>query len=307
MPGTDMIAPAYEVSSNKDVEDDSSNILTRKDRDADKSKKHEDDDASNIMTRKTHDAPQESNNAGVSAPLGIASEDGDASADSPATPRQDGHRAKRVRLNSDRDRADGVEAEEDEVGTLQSRNSLPLLSQHFNTIQERKSPIMMNLFKSQSSTDSSDSTHGNGSENKSNGSSNDYNNSDTRLDTHENTDSHSGGTDHGSGTSSGVGFGSKSRTPSDNLGEIKSTRFGTSELTAAYSGGNSYGSGTTGGAGSGNKTSTIGEGKSDSFSGTLMEKTGKILHQDKLAEKGREKREARGFGQEGVGSLEANA
>ncbi|KAL9069003.1 MAG: hypothetical protein Q9157_006320 [Trypethelium eluteriae] len=144
---------------------------------------------------------------------------------------------------------------------------------------------------------------------------------DTRFGSHGNTDSYSGGTDYGSGTTAGVGFGNKSARDGDYSQEHEVTRYGSGGETGAYAGGTEYGSGTTGGAGFGNKTSGSG-GESngmlmskpmnddslthllvDSFAGKVMEKAGNMLHNESLAEKGREKREEKGFGQSGEGNV----
>ncbi|KAL9087617.1 MAG: hypothetical protein Q9165_006541 [Trypethelium subeluteriae] len=126
---------------------------------------------------------------------------------------------------------------------------------------------------------------------------------DTRFGSHGNTDSYSGGTDYGSGATAGVGFGNKSAGEGDYSQEHEVTRYGSAGDTGAYAGGTGYGSGTTGGAGFGNKTSGGGGESNDSFTGKVLEKAGNMLHNEGIAEKGREKREDKGFGQSGVGNF----
>ena len=73
-------------------------------------------------------------------------------------------------------------------------------------------------------------------------------------------------------------------------------RFGLHKDTSPYSNAAPHGSGSTGGAGFGNKTGSFSE-SSGSTLGKVMEKAGHILHNEKMAEKGRMKSEEKGVGQ----------
>ncbi|KAF2875075.1 hypothetical protein BDV95DRAFT_591815 [Massariosphaeria phaeospora] len=101
---------------------------------------------------------------------------------------------------------------------------------------------------------------------------------------------------YGSGATGGAGFGNKSSGPS--LGEHDNSefRFGSHSDTNPYSGATRHGSGSIGGAGYGNKTGEFSP-SNDSTAGKLMEKAGNMMHKPNLADKGRAKREAEGFGQ----------
>ncbi|KAI9691451.1 MAG: hypothetical protein M1822_007522 [Bathelium mastoideum] len=111
----------------------------------------------------------------------------------------------------------------------------------------------------------------------------------TQLGSKQNTDPYLGGTEYGSGTTAGVGFGNKSTSTEGFTQEHEATRYGSAEKTGAYAGGTRYGSGTTGGAGFGNKTSGSRGGSDGSFVGRIMEKTGNVLGNEGIAEKGRQK------------------
>ena len=141
----------------------------------------------------------------------------------------------------------------------------------------------------------------------------DVDNSSTRLGNSSTTDSYSGGSRLGSGTTGGSGFGNKTNQSSDY--DKSSTRLGSSGNTDSYYGQSEYGSGSTSGAGQvlqrfkshvelpadssdrfGNKTSDSYDGDDnkkpkDSTMGKLMEKAGGLMKNEKMDEKGREKRE----------------
>ncbi|KAI7155671.1 hypothetical protein KC349_g6791 [Hortaea werneckii] len=102
---------------------------------------------------------------------------------------------------------------------------------------------------------------------------------------------YAGGTEYGSGMTGGPGLGNKTSNDESEV-DSSATRFGSHGDTSSYSGGTEYGSGTTGGAGVGNKTS--GSMAHDSTMGKLMEMSGKIVHNDGMAEKGHARREAAG-------------
>lgn len=72
-------------------------------------------------------------------------------------------------------------------------------------------------------------------------------------------------------------------------------RFGLHKDTSPYSNATPHGSGSTGGAGFGNKTGSFSE-SGDSTLGKVMEKAGHLMHNEKMAEKGRVKREEAGLG-----------
>ncbi|KAF2248408.1 hypothetical protein BU26DRAFT_506121 [Trematosphaeria pertusa] len=101
---------------------------------------------------------------------------------------------------------------------------------------------------------------------------------------------------YGSAATAGAGFGNKSAPDNTENYDNSDLRFGSHQDTAPYSGSTQHGSGTVGGAGYGNKTGGFAESK-DSTLGKLMEKAGHVMHNEGLAEKGRTKREAQGFGQ----------
>ncbi|KAH7359642.1 hypothetical protein BKA66DRAFT_228009 [Pyrenochaeta sp. MPI-SDFR-AT-0127] len=110
---------------------------------------------------------------------------------------------------------------------------------------------------------------------------------------------------HGSGTTGGAGYGNKRSSvskPDSSTAEASDSeefRFGTHGDTAPYSNATPLGSGSTGGAGFGNKTGSFGS-SGDSALGKVMEKVGGVMHNEKIAEMGRVKREEKGFGQGGV-------
>ena len=141
-----------------------------------------------------------------------------------------------------------------------------------------------------------------------------------------NLDPYQGSSEFGSGTTGGAGFGNKI-TGSDEPGE--GGYGGNPDLARSsdpYSGNSGYGSGTTGGAGSGNKynssddsSNSSGGGKlthpsacsweggkqlrvltcwrlKDSKAGKFMEKIGGMLGNEKIEQKGLEKREQAGYG-----------
>lgn len=74
-----------------------------------------------------------------------------------------------------------------------------------------------------------------------------------------------------------------------------SSSFNSTGSTAPYSNATPMGSGSTAGAGYGNKTGSFGETK-DSTVGKMMEKVGQVVHSEKMEERGRAKREEKGFG-----------
>ncbi|KIW00611.1 uncharacterized protein PV09_07808, partial [Verruconis gallopava] len=117
----------------------------------------------------------------------------------------------------------------------------------------------------------------------------------TRFGTHTSTEPYSGGhPKRKSGTIGGAGHGNKSA-PKTNMDEYDNSelRFGSHNNTEPYSGGHHvHKSGSVGGAGFGNKTGTWGE---DSRMGKVMEKIGQMTHNEDMVEKGRAKREAKGF------------
>lgn len=80
-------------------------------------------------------------------------------------------------------------------------------------------------------------------------------------------------------------------------------RFGLHKDTSPYSHASPHGSGTTGGAGFGNKTGSFSE-SSDSTLGKVMEKAGHLMRNEKMVEKGRGKREEKGFGGSAQGEAE---
>ncbi|KAF2015502.1 hypothetical protein BU24DRAFT_461746 [Aaosphaeria arxii CBS 175.79] len=103
---------------------------------------------------------------------------------------------------------------------------------------------------------------------------------------------------YGSGATGGAGFGNKSAPDpvAHSPEEARQHRFGSGSSTDAYSGSTEHGSGATGGAGWGNKTGKFTE-SHDSTVGKLMEKAGHMVHNEKLAEKGRAMRVEQGLGQ----------
>ncbi|KAL9028015.1 MAG: hypothetical protein Q9196_003552 [Gyalolechia fulgens] len=111
---------------------------------------------------------------------------------------------------------------------------------------------------------------------------------------------YTGHNEYGSGSVGGAGFGNKT---SGGLAEDSSFS-GNPDVARnsdAYSGNSSYGSGATGGAGFGNKSSNRrddddNEKGQDSTSGKLMEKVGGMFGNDKMKEKGMEKRERARYG-----------
>jgi hypothetical protein len=140
----------------------------------------------------------------------------------------------------------------------------------------------------------------------------------TRFGIHTSTEPYSGGhPERKSGNVGSAGHGNKNA-PNLNMDEYDNSdlRFDSHSNTEPYSGGHpEHKSGTVGGAGYGNKSSgesAWGEGRlqayhleevmltvlSDSRAGKLMEKIGQVTHNEGLQEKGRAKREAKGFGQE---------
>lgn len=131
------------------------------------------------------------------------------------------------------------------------------------------------------------------------------------------SDPYSGSNEYGSGTTGGVGFGNKSSVDDPSLGSAGGYR-GNPDLARdsnPYSGSNEYGSGTTGGAGYGNKSNDQSSGGgtfysfslllqvianiylTDSKTGKFMEKIGGMMGNEKLEQKGIEKREQAGYGQ----------
>ncbi|KAF1847387.1 uncharacterized protein K460DRAFT_352533 [Cucurbitaria berberidis CBS 394.84] len=133
----------------------------------------------------------------------------------------------------------------------------------------------------------------------------------TRLGLTDSNAAYSNAQHHGSGTTGGAGFDWMASLTS-NLGNKRSSvtksdsnapvdeeefRFGLHKDTAPYSNATPHGSGSTGGAGFGNKTGSFSE-SSDSTLGKVMEKAGHMMNNEKMAEKGRVKREEKGFGQQ---------
>ncbi|KAL8825107.1 MAG: hypothetical protein Q9170_007928 [Blastenia crenularia] len=117
-------------------------------------------------------------------------------------------------------------------------------------------------------------------------------------DTTDRHEAYSGQSEYGSGSVGGAGFGNKS-----SGGTTGDSSFGGNPDVARnsdpYSGRNEYGSGSTGGAGFGNKSSKRDDDDSkgnDSTSGKLMEKVGGMFGNEKMKEKGMEKREQAGYG-----------
>jgi len=96
---------------------------------------------------------------------------------------------------------------------------------------------------------------------------------------------------HGSGATGGAGYGNKrSAFPSS----AETFHFNSTGNTAPYSNATRMGSGSTAGAGYGNKTGHFDSSK-DSTVGRLMEKVAQVLHDENLANRGRRKREEKGF------------
>ncbi|KAF2641162.1 hypothetical protein P280DRAFT_506782 [Massarina eburnea CBS 473.64] len=108
---------------------------------------------------------------------------------------------------------------------------------------------------------------------------------------------------YGSGSTGGAGFGNKSAPDSTQGYDNSDLRFDSHHETGPYKGHKerNHGSGAVGGAGYGNKTGSFSE-SHDSTMGRIMEKAGHMMHNEKLAVKGRERRESSGYAPEAVGS-----
>lgn len=147
-----------------------------------------------------------------------------------------------------------------------------------------------------------------------------------------NPDPYSGINEYGSGTTGGAGFGNKSSRDNPSSSSNGGSYRGNEELGRnldPYSGHNEFGSGTTGGAGFGNKstgrsddTASAGgksfpsrdfdtwdaksAGGADSKAGKLMEKIGGMMGNEKLEQKGLEKRQQAGCGSGDYGDSSGN-
>ncbi|KAL8687184.1 MAG: hypothetical protein Q9218_006575 [Villophora microphyllina] len=127
----------------------------------------------------------------------------------------------------------------------------------------------------------------------------DYGSGNTSGESTGRNEPYSGHNEFGSGSVGGAGFGNKS-----SGGTTGDSSYGGNSETARnsdpYTGHNEYGSGATGGAGFGNKSTNrknSDDGKpGDSTSGKLMEKMGGMFGNEKMADKGREKRGQAGYG-----------
>jgi len=132
------------------------------------------------------------------------------------------------------------------------------------------------------------------------------------------SDPYSGSSEVGSGYSGGAGFGNKSSSHEPSSGSGYGGNSDLSRSSDPYSGRNEYDSGSPGGVGYGNKSShsddnPSGGGKSDpsplplrsllmlffedSKAGKFMEKMGGMMGNQKMEQKGMEKREQAGYGE----------